>query len=130
MKVGLIGFGKTGKAVASVLLQHPELKLEWVLKKRAVLDQRSAAEFLGIESEEAGIIFSSTTKPFAALLHEHPIEVIIDFSSSEGIYTYGEIASAQGIKIISAVSHYAPDELAFLKKLALKTAVFGRLTSP
>lgn len=124
MKVGLIGFGKTGKAVASVLLQHPELKLEWVLKKRATLDQRSAAEFLGLESDEAGIIFSSTTKPFAELLQEHPVEVIIDFSSSEGIFTYGEIASSRGIKIISAVSHYSPKELAFLKQLAQKTAVF------
>lgn len=124
MKVGLIGFGKTGKAVASVLLQHPELKLEWVLKKRATLDQRSAAEFLGVESDEAGIIFSSATKPFAELLLEHPVEVIIDFSSSEGIFSYGEIASSKGIKIISAVSHYSPEELTFLKKLAQKTAVF------
>lgn len=33
MKTGLIGFGKTGRAVATVLLQHPGFELEWVLRK-------------------------------------------------------------------------------------------------
>jgi 4-hydroxy-tetrahydrodipicolinate reductase len=30
LKVGLIGFGKTGKAVANVILQNQEFSLEWV----------------------------------------------------------------------------------------------------
>ena len=32
-KVGLIGFGKTGKAVANVILQNQEFSLEWVLRQ-------------------------------------------------------------------------------------------------
>jgi glyceraldehyde-3-phosphate dehydrogenase/erythrose-4-phosphate dehydrogenase len=31
MKVGLIGFGKTGRAVVSVILKHPNYELEMVL---------------------------------------------------------------------------------------------------
>jgi len=36
-KVGLIGFGKTGKAVASVILQNQEFSLEWVLRQSTLL---------------------------------------------------------------------------------------------
>lgn len=36
MKIGLIGFGKTGKAVASVILQNKKFSLEWVMKKAAL----------------------------------------------------------------------------------------------
>ncbi len=33
MKVGLLGFGKAGKAVASILLLRKETELVWVLKR-------------------------------------------------------------------------------------------------
>ena len=36
MKVGLLGFGKTGKAVASVLLQSKEVNIQWVDRKSVV----------------------------------------------------------------------------------------------
>ncbi|MFP3468182.1 hypothetical protein, partial [Leifsonia sp. SIMBA_070] len=58
------------------------------------------------------------------LLEKHPVDVIIDFSSGEGIYTYGEAAAKNNIKIISAISHYKDKELQFLKKLGQKTTVF------
>ena len=41
IKVGLIGFGKTGKAVATVILQHEGFSLEWVLKRTTTLENRS-----------------------------------------------------------------------------------------
>jgi 4-hydroxy-tetrahydrodipicolinate reductase len=53
-----------------------------------------------------------------------PVDAIIDFSSGEGIYTYGELAAKRKIKIISAISHYKPKEIAFLQKLAQQTTVF------
>ena len=41
MKIGLIGFGKAGKAVANVILQNPDFSLEWVLKNtEAMLSDR------------------------------------------------------------------------------------------
>ncbi len=30
MRVGLMGFGKTGKAIAAVLLRSKDTRLEWV----------------------------------------------------------------------------------------------------
>ncbi|MFA6152201.1 MAG: dihydrodipicolinate reductase C-terminal domain-containing protein [Chitinophagaceae bacterium] len=124
LKVGLIGFGKTGKAVASVILQNQELSLEWVLRQSTLLDHRSVPEFLGFESDEPGLMYSNETIGIEALLDQHPVEVIIDFSSSTGIYTYGQAAADRGIKIISAISHYGEEEIAFIHSLSKITTMF------
>ena len=124
MKIGLIGFGKTGKSVASILLENKKFCLEWVLRQSTVLEHRSVPEFFGIQSDEPGLIYSSSKTSIKELLDKHPVDVIIDFSSNEGIYEYGELAANRNIKIISAISHYKEKELQLLKKLSLKTTVF------
>ncbi|MBF4464162.1 4-hydroxy-tetrahydrodipicolinate reductase [Flavobacterium sp. LC2016-12] len=124
MKIGLIGFGKTGKSVASILLENKNFCLEWVLRQSTVLEHRSVPEFFGIQSDEPGLIYSSSKTSIEELLDKHPVDVIIDFSSNEGIYDYGELAATRNIKIISAISHYKEKELQLLKKLSLKTTVF------
>jgi 4-hydroxy-tetrahydrodipicolinate reductase len=124
MKVGLIGFGKTGKAVASVLLQNEEFCLEWVLRQSTVLEHRSVPEFFGIPSDEPGLIYSSSKTTIQELLNQHPVDIIIDFSSNQGIYTYGKIAAERKMKIISAISHYKVEEIQLLSELALQTTVF------
>lgn len=124
MEIGLIGFGKTGKAVASVLLQNKKFTLKWVMKRSSALENRTTAEYLGIDSNETGKIYSSETTPIAELLDKQPVDVIIDFSSASGIYSYGEEASIRKIKIISAISHYSNKEKEFLKSLSKLTTVF------
>lgn len=124
MKIGLIGFGKTGRAVANVILQNKEFCLEWVLRKSTILENRRVSEFLGMQSDEPGLIYSSATIHISELLDRHPVDIIIDFSSVEGIYTYSEIAGERKIKIISAVSHYGENEKELLKELSKKTVVF------
>lgn len=123
-KIGLIGFGKTGKAVANVILQNQSYSLEWVLRKSLILDNRSVPEFFGIESSEPGYIYSLETITIEELIDKHPVDFIIDFSSSTGIYTYHHIVAAKGIKVISAISHYSAKEIQILEKLAKETAVF------
>ncbi|MBL8026369.1 MAG: dihydrodipicolinate reductase [Fibrobacteres bacterium] len=124
MRVGLIGFGKTGKAVAATLLRNKSTILEWVVRKSEKLEHRSIPEFLGEESDEPGHIYSSNNLSIVSLLDNHPVDIIIDFSSEEGINYYGIEAAERGIGIISAVSHYREDKISFLKKLSKKTAVF------
>ncbi len=124
MRIGLIGFGKTGKAVANVILQNKEFSLEWVLRRSSLLENRSVPEFLGVDSDEPGLIYSSSKIKMPELLDKHPVDFIIDFSSATGIYTYGEIAAERQIKIISAVSHYGETERELLKKLSENTVVF------
>lgn len=124
MRIGLIGFGKTGKAVASVILQNKEYSLEWVLRQSVQLEKRSVSEFLGIPSDEPGIIYSSSKTEINELLDSHPVDAIIDFSSSKGIYLYGKPASDRKVKIISAISHYEENEKKLLKELSANTVVF------
>ena len=124
MKIGLVGFGKAGKAVANVIIQNNKLNLEWVLRRGTALDNRSASEFLGIQDKEPGIIYSNSTISVKELLDNKPVDIIIDFSSEEGIYSYGRIAGERKIKIISAISHYGEKEINFLKTLSKETTVF------
>lgn len=124
IKTGLIGFGRTGKAVASVVLQNKEFSLEWVFRKTTVLEHRSVPEFLGLESDEPGLIFSSEHIEIQELLDRHPVDIIIDFSSPVSIHSYGKFAAAKQIKIISAISHYSGAEQELLSELARQTTVF------
>ena len=124
MKIGLIGFGKTGKSVASILLENKKFCLEWVLRQSTVLEHRSVPEFFGIQSDEPGLIYSNSKTSMKELLDKHPVDIIIDFSSNQGIYQYGELAAKRKIKIISAISHYKEKELQLLKKLSHETTVF------
>ncbi|MDZ4669022.1 MAG: dihydrodipicolinate reductase C-terminal domain-containing protein [bacterium] len=124
MKVGLVGFGKTGKAVANVILQNKDFSLQWVLRQRSILEHRSVAEFLGVEVDEPGHIYSSAKIGMKELLDTHPVDLIIDFSSTTGIYTYGKIAAERKIKIITAISHYTLAEEKLLDELAKQTVVF------
>ncbi|MEJ5993120.1 dihydrodipicolinate reductase C-terminal domain-containing protein [Pedobacter sp. Du54] len=124
VKIGLIGFGKTGKAVASVILQNKEFSLEWVFRRTTILENRSVPEFLGIESDEPGLIYSSEHINIGALLDKHPVDIIVDFSSSESIHSYGAEAAIRGVKLISAISHYGQRELDLLDRLSAQTTVF------
>jgi len=123
MKVGLLGFGKTGKAVASILLQSDEVKLQWVIRKSHNLEHRSVPEFLGITSTEPGFIYSAEEFTAHELLNKLPVDVIIDFSSEEGIEYYGEEARKQKISVVSAISSYPSTKIEFLKYLSEKTRV-------
>ncbi len=124
MKVGLFGFGKAGRAVATVLLQSQEAYLCWVIRKSKALQHRSVPEFLGIEHNEPGLIFSKDEWTPEQLFDKYPVDVIIDFSSAEAVLSYGEEAAKRGITIVTAISAYPAETIAMLKELSLKTRVF------
>lgn len=123
MRVGLIGFGKTGRAVASVLLASELTQLQWVMRQSHALEHRSVPEFLGIESNEPALILSKTEFTAANLLDQKPVDVIIDFSGDSGLSYYGDAAAKRGITIISAVSQYEPETMRHLQSLASQTVV-------
>ncbi|MGB4413847.1 MAG: dihydrodipicolinate reductase C-terminal domain-containing protein [Paludibacter sp.] len=124
MKMGLIGFGRTGKAVAAAIVENKEFSLEWVLRRKTLLENRSVPEFLGIDSNESGQIFSTEHITPDELFDMYPVDFIIDFSSSQAIYTYGNDAAERKIKIVSAISHYQKEDISFLKELSKRTTVF------
>jgi 4-hydroxy-tetrahydrodipicolinate reductase len=124
MKIGLIGFGNTGKAVASVLIKKENFDLMWVLRKTPKQEKRNVSEILELESDNESYVYSLENTNIEKLFDDMPVDVIIDFSSEHGIYSYGEAAADRNIRIISAISHYDKKEIEFLKELSNKTTVF------
>jgi 4-hydroxy-tetrahydrodipicolinate reductase len=123
MRIGVFGFGKAGKAVANVLLQKEDVHLCWVIRKSHSLKYRSVSEFLGFESDKNSLIFSIDEWTSSDLFEQHPVDVVIDFSSTEGIWFYGEEAAKRGIAIVSAISAYPEQQIAQLEELAKLTRV-------
>jgi 4-hydroxy-tetrahydrodipicolinate reductase len=123
MKIGLFGFGRAGKAVATVLLQNEEVYLSWVIRKSKGLQHRSVSEFLGINKEDQVLIFSKGEWTPEQLFDKHPVDVIIDFSSSNAVLSYGKEAAKRGIAIVTAISVYPAETIEMLKDLARETRV-------
>lgn len=123
LKVGLIGFGRTGKSVASVLLHSSDTTLEWVIRHSANLQRRSAAKCLDIDSDNPAMIYGRDEIAMAELLERQPVDVIIDFSGTDGLDLYAKEAGARGIAVISAISQYPQERIDQLQVLGTRTPV-------
>lgn len=123
MKIGLMGFGKTGKSVATVILENKSNCLNWVVRQSHKMEHRSVPEFLGIDSDEPGLIYSVDEFSAGELLDAMPVDAIVDFSSQGGVDFYGEAAAEREIAIVSAISHYEDSEIRKLERLAARTRV-------
>ena len=122
-RVGLIGFGKTGRAVATVLIMDKTIDLVWVVRKSRVLENRSVPEFLGIESDDEGSIHWIEDVDFGSLQENSPVDAIIDFSAETGMDYYGQVAAEKGITIISAISYLPENRIRTLEKYGRSTRV-------
>ena len=123
MKIGLIGFGKTGKSVATVILENKSICLNWVIRRSHKMEHRSVPEFLGVESDEPGLIYSIEEFTANELLNRMPVDAIVDFSSQGGLDYYGDAAAERGVAIVSAISHYEKEKIDELKRLSERTRV-------
>ena len=120
IRIGLFGFGKTGKIVAGEMFSVPELSLEWVVRSTNRDSHKFASRLVGCEYDK-GAIFS-VGEIGADFFEEHPVDVIVDFSHSRGVHSYKN-AAKQGIAIVSAISKYEPEDLELLSSLGDNTAV-------
>ena len=123
LRVGLVGFGRTGRDVAKLLLMDRSMRLEWVLRRSDALEHRSVPEFLGVESDEPGAIYSTRQLTADEMLARYPVDVIIDFSSETGLDHYGEAATAHGVAIVTAISRYSEARQRQLERHARSTRV-------
>ncbi|MDE3007844.1 MAG: saccharopine dehydrogenase NADP-binding domain-containing protein [Acidobacteriota bacterium] len=123
MRVGLIGFGRTGRSVATVLLRDDACSLSWILRRSRRLEGRSVAEILGEEADASALIFSRETTSAATLLDAQPVDVVIDFSSESGLDLYADAAAERGVAIVTAVSHYSDAAQRRLRDLGQRTRV-------
>ncbi|MDI3318695.1 4-hydroxy-tetrahydrodipicolinate reductase [Pinibacter soli] len=120
IRIGLFGFGKTGKQVAGEFLNDKHFELVWVVRRNETDLGKYASHLLGHEFK-AGKLFS-VNDIGPDFYRKNPVDVLVDFSSSDGIQYY-EAAAEQGIKIISAISKYEEQDFQLLEKLKSKTAM-------
>jgi 4-hydroxy-tetrahydrodipicolinate reductase len=123
IKVGLIGFGRTGREVSTVLMAESGMSLEWVVKRTDRTDDRSAAEVLGVRASGPAMIHSIGETAAERLLDLAPVDVIIDFSSESGLDYYGRAAAATNTAVVSAVSKYSEGKQRQLADYARSTRV-------
>lgn len=111
IRIGLIGYGRAGKAVASVFESDAKYELVWVYKR--LYKKSNTHQFVSSDQVE-----------ISDLLTQQKVDIIVDFSSGKCITDYGLAAAEQGINILSAVSHYTDSQYKFLTSLSQKTTVF------
>lgn len=117
-KIGLMGYGKAGKAVASVLAQDPRYQLRWIAKREAApgahLDGHPEVPLVGLEGLNLAHWFDA-----------HPVDAIVDFSDADTVYRYGEEVKARGLALVSAISAYSDAHLDYLRSLSTSARVMS-----
>lgn len=122
LKVGLFGFGRTGRVVAEEIITDPDSTLSWVVRKSDTGNHEHASDFLGFPHRDEGFFYSADETEDPEFFRKNRVDVIIDFSCKTGLYEYSAAAD-EGIRIVSAISHYDKKELLHLKEMSTKTAV-------
>ncbi len=120
IRIGLFGFGRTGSLVAKEIVSDPELSLEWVCRKSVKTNLIHASHALGFDDNFAPFVaFKDLSSKF---LMKHPVDVIIDFSSSAASASYDMLASSD-LKIVSAISRYTEEDMRKVTEASQKTSI-------
>jgi 4-hydroxy-tetrahydrodipicolinate reductase len=116
IRIGLIGYGKAGSAVAQVLQGDPRFELSWVARRTACSDghtlEQSHIPLVGLE----GINFSNW-------LDTHPVDALVDFSVPESLMEYGEQLLTRRMMLVSAISAYTESQLDYARSLGKFTRI-------
>jgi len=120
IKIGIFGFGKTGRLVTNEFLQDRNFDVVWVARRTLKDHYKFASHLLGYEYERGAIY--SIADIDESFFKNHFVDIIVDFSSAKGVYSY-QAAAGEGIKIISAISKYNPEDIQLLESLKNDTAV-------
>lgn len=120
LKIGLLGFGRTGSVVAKVLSEDPEVSLQWVCRKDPSHNYQFASHHIGFAVDFAPFISADLLND--VFLKKNPVDVIVDFSSGSSARIYEKLSKA-GIKIVSAISNYTATEMDLLKQASQRTAI-------
>lgn len=116
MKVGLVGYGKAGQAVAQVLHDTPGFELVWVARK-------STSAVAQTVSETTIPVVGLAASDWTSWLDANPVDALVDFSQAESLHAYGEALRQRRIMLVSAISAYSPADLDYARDLGRDTRV-------
>lgn len=112
LRVGLIGYGKTGGSLARLAEQRDEIELSWVVRRSPVAAHT-----------DGPLLFSTSNTCARWLFANHPVDAVIDFSSPTGLEFYGDAAAAAGASIVNAVSAVERDAHTRFRRWSSRTRV-------
>jgi 4-hydroxy-tetrahydrodipicolinate reductase len=72
MKIGMIGYGKAGSAVASILQQDPRYQLEWIATRTGM------PQVVGLGGRDVPVIALHPAS-FGDWIDAHPVDALVDF---------------------------------------------------
>lgn len=116
IKVGLIGFGKAGQAVAQVLQDDPRYELCWIAR-------RSAGHHAFDTDIKVPLVALPTPEDWGKWLDTHPVDALVDFSRPESLHVYGEEVRKRHLMLVSAISAYSTADLDYAHSLAADARV-------
>ncbi|MDZ7891504.1 MAG: dihydrodipicolinate reductase C-terminal domain-containing protein [Rhodoferax sp.] len=110
MKVGLIGYGKAGSAVAQVLSEDPRYDLQWI----ATRSGNPTAVTLG---EQTIPVTALTQEHLSDWLDQHPVDALVDFSNAASAAIYSDEVQRRGLTVVTAISSYDDSQLDRMREL-------------
>jgi len=116
LRVGLVGYGRAGQAVANVLGNDPRFELRWIARRSAATEGQTHP---GTDIPVIGL----EQHPFADLFESLPVDALVDFSSQESLHAYGEEVRRRNIMLVSAISAYTGNDLDYARSLGRDTRV-------
>lgn len=117
MRVGLIGYGKAGRAVANVLSTDPRYSLCWILRRSSgtsSLEGRPDIPVIGMDGLDLDEWFE-----------KNKVDALVDFSSADTVFRYGELLRRNRIMLVTAISAYESRHLDYLRTLSRETRVMS-----
>lgn len=105
IKVGLVGYGKAGKAVASVLEQDERFEVCWIARRS---NKPTAAEVPVTRLDK---------KTFPDWLARYPVDAVVDFSDSLAVLEYGDALRKHKPMLVTAISNYPASTLSYVRDL-------------
>jgi 4-hydroxy-tetrahydrodipicolinate reductase len=89
--------------------------LRWIAKRSAEAGQRHPETDIPLIGMEQ--------RPFSELFDRDPVDALVDFSSPDSIHAYGEEVRKRGITLVSAISAYSENDLAYARSMGQNTRV-------
>ena len=120
IRVGLLGFGKTGSIVAKELVNDNMLDLKWVCRQTVQSDFMYASHALGFDDNFAPFIEGE--KLDQKFIDANPVDLVIDFSSNTALRFY-ELFANNKIRIVTAISKYSDVEMKNIESIGQRTSV-------
>lgn len=117
IKIGLVGFGKAGQAVAQVLQDDPRYELSWIARRSAATSGVTAPDM------NTSMVALHSPDDWRQWLDRHPVDALVDFSRPESLHLYGEQVRCRGLMLVSAISAYSPDDLDYARTLGSSARV-------